>query len=298
MLLDYVESTDMAYQIIKSFEYKLKSDNKSIYTIIAYTKDIEQFLDFCENSRKKPFEKISSDDIEAFIQDRKKKGYTLKSISRKLNSIKTFFRFAIENKHIEENPSSKISHPKLETQAPRILTTQEYRALRDACRKDQRLYSIVELLIQTGMKIGELCRLELNDIIYKGQIPSKLRIKKYESSHEREVPLNEPASQAIKDYLKIRPKFDGKETLFLTKTGNPLLMRNIRFYLDRAFKKAGIKNATVNDLRNTFIAHHLSKGTSILFISQIVGHKRVSTTERYANLLGISKEKTNSLEVL
>ena len=288
----------MAHPIIKTFEDKLKSDNKSIYTIIAYTKDIEQFLDFCTDVRKKDLSKVSSEDIEAFIEDRKKKGYTLKSISRKLNSIKTFFRFAIEQKHIESNPSSTISHPKLESHVPRILTTQEYRSLRDACRRDQRLYSIVELLIQTGMKIGELCRLELEDIVYKNNIPSKLRIKKYESSLEREIPLNEPAATAISDYLEIRPKFEGKNTLFLTKTGNPLLMRNIRFYLDRAFKKAGVKDATVNDLRNTFIAHHLAKGTSILFISQIVGHKRVSTTERYANLLGINREKNSSLEVL
>jgi site-specific recombinase XerD len=288
----------MKYPIISKFENKLKEDNKSIYTIIAYTKDIEQFLDFCKDNRKKDLNKVESSDIEAFIEDRKKKGYTLKSISRKLNSIKTFFRFAIEQSHINDNPSSTISHPKLESHIPRVLTTQEYRSLRDVCRKDQRLYSIVELLIQTGMKIGELCRLELDDITYKNGLPSKLRIKRYESSLEREIPLNQAASQAIADYLQIRPKFDGKKTLFLTKTGNPLLMRNIRFYLDRAFKKAGIKEATVNDLRNTFIAHHLAKGTSILFISQIVGHKRVSTTERYANLLGINREKNNTLEVL
>lgn len=288
----------MKYPIISKFENKLKEDNKSIYTIIAYTKDIEQFLDFCKENRKKDLNKVESSDIEAFIEDRKKKGYTLKSISRKLNSIKTFFRFAIEQSHINENPSSTISHPKLESHIPRVLTTQEYRSLRDVCRKDQRLYSIVELLIQTGMKIGELCRLELDDISYKNGIPSKLRIKRYESSLEREIPLNQAGSQAISDYIQIRPKYDDKKTLFLTKTGNPLLMRNIRFYLDRAFKKAGIKEATVNDLRNTFIAHHLAKGTSILFISQIVGHKRVSTTERYANLLGINREKNNTLEVL
>ncbi len=287
----------MAHSVITSFENKLKEDNKSVYTIIAYTKDIEQFLDFCRDSRKKELKNLTSEDIEAFIEDRKKKGYTLKSISRKLNSIKTFFRFAIEQNHIAENPSSTISHPKLETHVPRVLTTQEYRSLRDACRKDKRLYSIVELLIQTGMKIGELCRLELEDVVYKNEMPVKLKIKKHESSLEREVPLNQAGSQAIVDYLEIRPTFNNP-TLFLTKTGNPLLMRNIRFYLDRAFKKAGIKDATVNDLRNTFIAHHLAKGASILVISQIVGHKRVSTTERYAHLLGINREKNTSLEVL
>lgn len=286
------------YEIISKFENKLKEDSKSIYTIIAYTKDIEQFLDFCTGTQKKDLNKIDPTDIEAYIEDLKKKGYTLKSISRKLNSIKTFFRFAIDNKHLAENPAHTIAHPKLETHIPRVLTSQEYRSLRDVSRKDQRLFSIVELLIQTGMKIGELCRLELDDITFKNGKPVKIRIKRHESSLEREVPLNQAGSQAISEYLEVRPKFENNKTLFLTKTGNPLLMRNIRFYLDRAFKKAGIKDATVNDLRNTFIAHHLNKGASILFISQIVGHKRVSTTERYANLLGINKEKGNTLEVL
>lgn len=286
------------YEIVSRFENQLKEDSKSIYTIIAYTKDIEQFLDFCTSSRKKDLNKVDSSDIEAYIEDLKKKGYTLKSISRKLNSIKTFFRFAIDKQHVNENPSNIIAHPKLETHIPRVLTAQEYRSLRDVARKDQRLFSIVELLIQTGMKIGELCRLEMEDVTFKNGKPVKVRIKRHESSLEREVPLNQAASLAISEYMEVRPKFEGKKTLFLTKTGNPLLMRNIRFYLDRAFKKAGIKDATVNDLRNTFIAHHLAKGASILFISKIVGHKRVSTTERYANLLGINKDKGNTLEVL
>lgn len=286
------------YEIITKFENKLKDDSKSIYTIIAYTKDIEQFLDFCTLTKKKDLNKIDATDIEAYIEDLKKKGYTLKSISRKLNSIKTFFRFAIDQRHLNDNPAHTIAHPKLETHIPRVLTAQEYRSLRDVARKDQRLFSIVELLIQTGMKIGELCRLDLDDITFKNGKPVKIRIQRHESSLERDVPLNQAASQAVAEYLEVRPKFENNKTLFLTKTGNPLLMRNIRFYLDRAFKKAGIKEATVNDLRNTFIAHHLAKGASILFISQIVGHKRVSTTERYANLLGINKEKGNTLEVL
>lgn len=285
------------HELINKFEEKLREDNKSIYTIIAYTKDIEQFLDFAKNVRKKELSQIESSDIEAFIEDLKRKGYTIKSISRKINSMKTCFRFCVEQNFIEKNPTTVVSHPKLETHIPRVLTQQEYMALRDVCKKDQRLYSIVEILIQTGIKIGELCRLELDDITYKSGKPQKLKIKRHESSLEREVPLNDAASQAVSDYLEVRPKFE-KNSLFLTKTGNPLLMRNIRFYLDRAFKKAGIKDATVNDLRNTFIAHHLARGASILFISQIVGHKRVSTTERYAHLLGINKEKGTKLDVL
>ncbi|PIY91914.1 hypothetical protein COY71_00600, partial [Candidatus Micrarchaeota archaeon CG_4_10_14_0_8_um_filter_60_7] len=89
---------------------------------------------------------------------------------------------------------------------------------------------------------------------------------------ERKVPLNSSALAAINEYLKIRPKTDNN-TLFVTKTGNPLLVRNIRTSIDRAFEKAGITYSKVNDLRNTFIAHHLAHGVSLVTVSRLVGHK-------------------------
>lgn len=287
----------MSKKIITGFRKKLQEDNKSIYTVVAYIKDVEQFLEFCKVNRKKKLENIKPADIVAFVDEYKKQGYTLKSISRKLNSIKTFFKFCVERNYIKNNPSILITHPKLETKLPRILSTQEFRALRDACRNDVRLYSIVELLIQTGIKIGELCRIELADINYNGDELESMKIKAFESNLERDVPLNEPARKAILAYLAVRPPIKGSKGLFITKNGNPLLVRNIRFYLDAAFKKAGIHDATVNDLRNTFIAHHLSRGTNIVFISKVVGHKRVSTTEKYAKLLGFDRDK-NTLDAL
>lgn len=284
--------------ISELFKQKLKEENKSIYTIIAYEKDIEQFLHFCVKNIGKSIEDIDGQDVLKFIEHLKENGYTTKSISRKLNSIRTFCRFAVERKIIRQNPATNVPHPKIENKLPRVLSTQEYRALRDVCREDKRLYSIVELLLQTGLKIGELCRLHLSDIIYDNNgKPIALKIRKYESTPEREVNLNEAAANAILTYLEVRPKVD-REELFLTRRGKPVLIRNIRFYLEKAFKKAGIEGATVNDLRNTFIAHQLARGASIILISKMVGHKRISTTERYANLLGININKPSKLEVL
>lgn len=282
----------MSKKTIQAFKKKLEEENKSIYTIIAYVKDIEQFVEFAKEKREKELANVNSTDIKAFVKDYQDKGYTIKSVSRKLNSIKTFFKFCVEQQVIKKNPTINVPHPKLEATLPRVLTEQEFMSLRDACRKDARLYSIVELLIQTGMKIGELCRLEMDDLIYENGELKYLHVKSFESSLERNIPLNKSALQCVETYLNIRPKTRRCQSLFVTKNGNPLLVRNIRFYLDAAFKKAGINDATVNDLRNTFIAHHLSKGTNILFISQVVGHKRVSTTEKYAKVLGLNRDKT------
>ena len=152
----------------------------------------------------------------------------------------------------------------------------EYRALRDVSRVDIRLYSIVEILLQTGIRIGELASLTLDDIRQSkdGRIDF-LYIKAAGSHPARKVPLNRSAKDAINEYLKVRPETDD-DTLFITKNGRPLLVRNIRTAIDKAFEKAQIKNAKVNDLRNTFIAHHLAK-CYLVTVSKLVGHKRLST---------------------
>ncbi|GAI98259.1 unnamed protein product, partial [marine sediment metagenome] len=84
--------------------------------------------------------------------------------------------------------------------------------------------------------------------------------------------------------LKIRANNKTKH-IFITKTGRPFLVRNIRSTINRYFKLAGIENATVNDLRHTFIAHQLKAGTPLTLISKLVGHKRLSTTEKYLSLI-------------
>ncbi len=262
-------------------------------TIVAYSKDIDQLLSFLRDLGKKHISEAKKEDILAFLDKLSKDGYTPKSISRKINSFKTFFRFIKTLAAIVDDPAVNISHPKYEVKPPRILSKVEYRALRDACRDDARISAIVELFLQTGLRIGELAALTLEDIL-----DSELHIAPQESHEERTVPLNKAAKIAVDKYLSIRSKTQSK-TLFITKTGRPLLIRNIRTAIDRYFKIAGIENAKVNDLRNTFIAHHLISGTPLTVISKLVGHKRLSTTEKYLDFVkGKTAEKSVRLEEL
>lgn len=152
------------------------------------------------------------------------------------------------------------------------------------------MYAIIELLLQTGMRIGELANLKLEDIkLSESTLQGEITVHD-EEKHSRVVPLNKSAENALKRYLDIRPEVK-EQTVFITKTGRPLLVRNIRTAIDKYFKTAGIKNAKVNDLRHTFVAHHLMSGASILLISKIAGHKRISTTEKYLEFIEKEKEK-------
>lgn len=263
----------------EKFINHLKSKKRSVSTILAYGKDVEQLAEFLEKKKITQVTSVLPEHLEAFKDSLGKKGYTAKSISRKLNSIKTFYRFLKSEGVVKEDPAASVAHPKYEVKAPRVLSKMEYRALRDACRDDIRIAAIVELMLQTGIRIGEVARLELEDTKN-----NELFIKPYESQPNRTLPLNKAAKTALEVYLGERPKGRTK-AVFVTKTGRPLLVRNIRTSIDRYFRLAGIEKAKVNDLRNTWITHHLMAGTSVVILSKLAGHKRLSTTEKYLQLV-------------
>lgn len=257
----------------------LKGKGRSSSTILAYGKDIEQLVDFLKKRGVQDASLVTTDLLKEFMRGLNKDNYTLKSISRKTNSTKTFFKFLQSSNLITSDPSASLEHPVFENKPPRILSKMEYRALRDAARGDIRMSAIIELLLQTGVRIGELAKIQIDDAKLGADNPS-LYIRPEEGSSERNIPLNKPAVEALQKYLEIRPKSQSK-AMFITKTGRPLLVRNIRTAIDRYFRLAGIKGAKVNDLRHTWVAHQLALGISLILVSKMAGHKRVSTTERY-----------------
>jgi len=275
----------------------LKGRSRASATILAYGKDIEQLVDFLNNKGILNVSDAKTDALQEFMNSLATENYTAKSISRKTNSTKTFFKFLRASNLIDDDPARALEHPKFENKPPRILSELEYRALRDAARGDLRISAIIELLLQTGVRIGELAQLTVDDVQFEGP-QSLLHIRQSEGAVERTIPLNKPAVDAVKRYLEVRPATTNR-ALFVTKTGKPLLIRNIRTAIDRYFRLAGIKEAKVNDLRHTWIAHHLSAGTSLLLISKLAGHKRVSTTERYLQFIqGKTTEGKVQLEEL
>lgn len=270
----------------------LKGKKHSSSTILAYGKDIEQLALFLEEMNKHHVSDVTSDDLQAFLAKMSEKGYTPKSLSRKLNSTRTFYRFLKVNEMITDDPSLLVSHPRYELAPPRILKPTEYRALRDAAHHDARMFAIIELLLQTGIRIGELAELRLSDI--QGE---ELSIRPYEKHAARMVPLNRPAKEALNNYLRIRPQVTD-DHVFITKSGKPFLVRNIRTAIERYFRIAEIENAKVNDLRHTFVAHHLKHGVSLVLLSKILGHKRISTTERYLEYVKERAKDTSTLSEL
>jgi integrase/recombinase XerD len=273
-------------QALVKFLDHLDTQKRSSATRIAYGSDLSQLKDHMNGKRITQATTIQTEHLQEYVNHLFSKNYTPKSISRKINSLKTFFRYLHSEKIVVSNPAESLSHPHYDSKPPRILSQDEYKALRDAVRLDIRISAIVEILLQTGMRISELANLRVED-----NKKNEIFIRSLENNPARTITLSKGAATAIQNYLSLRPNVKD-DHLFVTKTGRPLLIRNIRTSIDRYFKKAGLKGAKVNDLRHTFIAHQLKGGVHPETIYKHVGHKRLSSTQKYLEFVEIKDEAT------
>ncbi len=277
----------MAQEVLKNllpkFTKSLEEKDRSPSTVLAYRADLEQLISFLRNKNKALVDDVRQADIESFRDSLLAEKYTPKSVSRKLNAVKTFFRWLISEKLTTSDVSADVAHPKIEPSVPKFLSPLEYRALRDVVRSDTRIAAIVEIILQAGMRISEVANLKIDNI--KGE---KAKIEAYATQPERNIPLNKSAKEALNAYLEIRPKADSPY-VFVSKNGNPLAVRNIRAAIDRYMQRAEIPGYSVNDLRTTFLVENLKAGVDLVLLSQVVGHKRLSTTERYLELAEVKE---------
>ncbi len=269
--------------LLPKFVESLKEKGRSPATVLAYRADLEQMVGFLQARNKVLVDQVRPDDLEAFRDTLLSEKYTPKSVSRKLNAVKTFFRWLLAENHIITDPSANVAHPKIETSLPKFLSQLEYRALRDVVRGDTRIAAIVELILQTGVRISEVANLKLENV--KGETA---KVEAYATQPERTIPLNSPARDALNGYLVNRPKADSPY-VFVSKNGKPLAVRNIRAAIDRYMQRAEIPSYSVNDLRTTFIVENLKAGVDLVLLSQVSGHKRLSTTERYLELAQVTE---------
>ncbi len=269
--------------LLPKFIEDLRVKGRSPSTVVAYRADLEQLSLFLEGKAKALVDQVVTSDLESFRDQLLAEKYTPKSVSRKLNAVKTFFRWMISQNYLTSDSSAAVAHPKVEIGAPKFLSQIEYRALRDVVRGDARIAAIVELILQTGVRISEVANLK-SENIKEGQV----KIEAYATQPERTIPLNKPAKDALDAYLALRPKVDSPY-VFVSKNGKPLAVRNIRAAIDRYMQKAEIPTYSVNDLRTTFIVENLKSGVDLVLLSQVSGHQRLSTTERYLELAQVTE---------
>src|SRR3989344_3570848 len=171
---------DPIKSLLPKFITNLEKLGRSPATILAYKSDLEQLVEFLLKTNMATSDKIKTENLDSFRDTLLSQKYTPKSVSRKLNAVKSFFRWMVDENYLTTDLSKSVSHPKVETSNPKFLTPLEYRALRDATRSDPRISAIVELILQTGLRISEVANIKANDVT-----DSTLKVEGYATQPER-----------------------------------------------------------------------------------------------------------------
>ena len=278
---------------LSSFEDFLSSErNYSKHTLRAYIADIKEFglvlkdkgLISADNGEI-DFAHMDETPIRTFISRLYGKNKRV-SISRKLASIRTFFEFLIRNGTIKSNPAKLVPTPKGEKRLPTFLTVDEVVKLVETPGSENvyesRDRAILELLYSCGLRVSELVGINLNNL---DLISMSVKVLG-KGNKERMVPLGSKACTAIKTYISQRLDLKPEDDyLFVNSRGGRLSTRSI----DRIIKKyaaiSGIpKNISPHVLRHTFATHLLGGGADLRAIQEMLGHKSLSTTQRYTHI--------------
>jgi len=268
--------------------------NLSQNTLKAYKNDLSIFQIFLEKNDVLDTEDLDYNIFKEFLKFIDKYKYSNRTIIRKLSTYMNYFKFIERNKMLETQLSQKISLPKRESRFYNFLSEQEVDRLLENINVNNLLgirdKAIFEVLYSTGIRIGELENIKVQDIDLKN-----IEIIVFgKGRKERIVFLNKKALNSLKNYLQIRRSFlfDKKrnvyktnEYLFLNIRGERLSQRYIRKLLTGYLSDSGIKkHISPHGLRHSFATHMLEEGTNIRAVQELLGHTSLSSTQIYTHI--------------
>jgi len=267
-------------------------------TISSYQTDLKKFSSFLKEKGETLVDNVTREDIREFLMDLKNKKLSVNSIARNLVSIKSFFKYLVNERIIKDNITAVLESPKLWKKLPDTLSIKEVdKIILKANFKSKqgiRDRAILEVLYGTGMRVSEAVNLKLRDINFEvGFLKCKGKGQK-----ERIVPFGGKAQTAIRQYLKkARPDFILKKRdvpeIFLSRLGRPISRVSIWKMIKTYTRKANIKkNITPHTLRHSFATHMLEGGADLRIVQELLGHADISTTQIYTH---INKDRLKSI---
>jgi integrase/recombinase XerD len=273
---------------------KALDDYKTVYmayrnfadrTREEYLNDIEGFIKFLEKLGINKVGELELPVIERYAAELETEGFTSLTRKRKVVSIRSFLSFLYQDGYIPANLAKKVVVPFIEYPSPNFLTQSECNKLRSICADSPRDAAIIELILQTGIKLSELVHLTVTDIELEeaGRLKGFIRVRGSAGRKDRIIPLNTKACEALKRYMDIRED-TGNGILFLNRLDEPLGESGVQKMLKKYLKKAGIERASIHTLRHTFGAHHIAKGTDPKTVQDVMGLKDERSAAIYQSL--------------
>lgn len=265
-------------------EFDAKQSTRSVHTRDAYMKDISQFLEFLNRFEIKNPQKIDRTILRRYVSWLSTQKYKPSSIARKISSVRSYLTFLSKKGLVAPALAHALTAPKIPKRLPRVPAQKELTQIIDSVEEIEVLHLVIlELLYGSGLRVSELCSIELADLnIRKGTVGvvgkgSKMRI----------VPISEPAIDAISRYLVQRKQFltpnSPSGRLLIKKSGKGLTPRDVRRVLDRYPLADGTKMHP-HQLRHAYATHLLVGGADVRSVQELLGHSSVTTTERYTHI--------------
>ncbi|MDX1943111.1 MAG: tyrosine-type recombinase/integrase [Saprospiraceae bacterium] len=260
----------------------------SEHTVLAYKKDTEQFFTFLKDIYSlASAEEVRHFHIRSWVIHLLEQSLTPRSIRRKLSTLKTYFRFLIKHKHIQENPMQKVTIPQMGKRLPVYVQEQEMEQLFANVEfpndySGQRDRFLLELLYTTGMRRSELIHLKTTDVDLGRSV---LRVLG-KGNKERLIPFGEAIRKELLQYLDIRKlTFPNADThLFLTDKGTPLYPKLVYNVVKRYLSLVTtVEQRSPHVLRHSFATHLLDHGADLNAIKELLGHANLAATQIYTH---------------
>lgn len=262
-------------------DYMLLVQGRSTATVKGYradltslSPDISTLNDFTLNN------------LRACLAREVRDGKSRATIARRTAAIKSFSGWARKNKLIDTDEAAKLATPKIHRKLPQVLEKKqaaEFVANAGSKNQDEfyRDSAILELIYATGMRVAELCRLDIGDVNLENQVARVLG----KGDKERIIPFGVPAKQAMSNWLNVRPEpVDKSEALFLGVRGKRMDPRQVRRIVDIAAKNTGVDHLSPHALRHTAATHLLEGGADLREVQELLGHSSLQTTQIYTHV--------------
>lgn len=269
---------------IKEFEkFLITERNYSDNTVRAYRNDLVEFSEFIKKNNLE-FYNVTPKNINEFMASLFSKN-SKSTVSRKLTTLRSFFAYLVRKQIMKTNPAKLVPYPKKNKALPKFLSVDEVLSLIKSIKKKGPIFSrdkaILELLYSSGLRVGEIEKIQIPDLDLSKQL-----VKVFgKGNKERIVPFGVKAKDALSDYIEKRGSFKPKtDYLFLNNRGGGLSSRSIA----RMVKKYGLisgitKSISPHVLRHTFATHLLGGGADLRAIQEMLGHESLSTTQKYTH---------------
>lgn len=273
----------------KFIEYLEYEKGYSKKTITSYEIDLDKFSEFLKRNNIKNIEKIDYQTIRKYLSELHEKNYEKTSVSRKISTLRSFFKYLLKEKIITDNPMTLISNPKIDKKLPKYLNYEEMEkflnSIDTTTKEGIQEKVIIELLYSTGIRVSELINIKIKDINIKEK---QIKILG-KGSKERIVLFGHKAKESLKEYLSTyKEYFKGNITnsyLLINKKGTQLTTNKIEEIVKNILRKSSLKmNVSPHTLRHTFATHLLDSGADLKSVQELLGHENLKTTAIYTHV--------------